>query len=388
MRLVGRIVALTLSLLAIPLFTLAACNVAIASTLFAPQTYERVIADEMLFEDLLGLALPALVEGLANNPTEDDAVVRLEEIIRVLDQQTWEDVTALLVPVEWLQARTEQMVLGVLRILEGDFSHLEEPFNVREVRARLVGEQATQAATLIITRAPECTPEQTARLERLLQGEGSPDATLPICNPQDSTLRRESVRVLIAWLRSIGEMIDAESTPSLGEFFEVTEEDARALYLLVQLDRQGLTLVYLLPLALLCLIVILAVRAVKGFGCWIGGTLAVTGATLILVLLWLQASAFNLFGAIVTTNSEVERFGARIISPLLRSGLYQASTSLLLQVGVFLGVGFLLLGIAWLSRRREETDGTMVFINQDGEVISTATNRKIGTMVQDRPTDG
>ncbi len=369
MRIIRQLGALILIVIIIPLFLLAACNSALNAAVFNPETYEEAFEDPQLFDDLLTVALPAFLQAAEENAPEDmpfqDSPVRLGELSTRLDQETWREVTTLLVPPDWLQARAEQLLQGFGKIVNGDYSDLESSFELDVVQQRFQGAEAEQAATLILSQAPSCSPAEEERLGAFLaSGEGH----LPICNPGDANLQQRSIEALTQWFNALGASLETNS-PTTAAFFDFDRTDARQLTLLADMNEQIMLLMYICPAALLALVVVLAVRSLGGFARWIGISLLTTGSLILVFLLLLQAWSIRAFGDLITPASEIEAFGARLLLPVLREGFAQASDSLFVQSVIFVVVGFAIMAYAWLEGRnagQQAPNGEYVLLTDDG----------------------
>jgi hypothetical protein len=383
MRFIQQLIAFLLLVVIVPLFLLAACNSALNAAVFNPQTYEEVFTDPLLFDDLLTVALPAFLQAGEEMAPEDfefeGSPIRLGELSAQLDEETWREITTLLIPPDWLQARADQLLRALNELVNGDYSVLEESFELGIVQRRFQGEEAARAAALIVAEAPPCSREEAQRMETFVSsGEG----TLPICSPTDEQLQERSILVLTQWFNAIGEGLE-NNAPTTAGFFDFDRDDARQLILLAEMNQQILLLMYICPAALLALVVVLAVRSLQGFSRWIGGSLLAIGVLMVVVLLFLQASVISAFGDILAPANEIEAFGARLLLPLLREGLAQASGELLIQSMIFVGLGFAVLAYAWLENRKQPEanteSGEYVLLTPDGRLVSSATQREIGT---------
>jgi hypothetical protein len=98
----------------------------------------------------------------------------------------------------------------------------------------------------------------------------------------------------------------------------------------------------------------------------------------------MQFAAFSLVSELLQANDEVGRFFSRLVSELLSSAFGESSSSLLAQAGLFFALGFILVVIGWFKKDGEHDD--MVFITEDGQIISTASHKRIGTLAE--PSDG
>lgn len=384
MRIIRKIGAAFLTLFVIPLFVLASCNSALNAAVFNPQTYQEAFDDPQLFDDLLNVALPAILEGAEESTPGgigfEDSPVSLGELSTRLDEDTWREVTTLLIPPDWLQSRADQLVQGISDVVIGDYEGLDASFELEVVQDRFEGEEAARAAAIIISEAPVCTAPEEERLSNfLVSGAG----TLPICKPGDPNIQQRSINSLTTWFNGIGAAL-RENAPTTAAFFDFNRSDARQITLLAEMNQQILLLMYLCPGALLALVVVLAVRSLGGFARWVGVTLLVTGTLLLVSLLMLQGTVISAFGDLLAPVSEIQAFGTRLLLPVLREGLAQASGSLLVQSILFVGIGFAILAYAWLEGRGEPVQqhdsGEYVLLTTDGRLISSSTQREIGTL--------
>lgn len=382
MRILGWLAAFLLMALSVLLFTLSAWNVAFAEALYSSSTYDAVLDDERVFEDLLPVALPALLEASEQDESfENDAPVDIAAVNDALSREAWRELTGLLVPPEWLQAQADQIVSVLLRIVEGDLTALQDSVEFTEIRSRLRGDEANRAVDLILNEAPLCTQTQLDRI-RTLQTGGGGNVTLPVCNPADDDLREFSARVMRLTFNGLADVIP-DDTLTVSEFYEIVPDDARLLYLLGEIDNQSGLLLYLCPMALLSLMVVAVVRSRQSFGRWIGLTSLLSGVLLLITLFVVQALLFSSVTGLFQTRDELEQFAARIFSGIARSMFEVSSGVLLIQVTVFMLLGFLLLAMSFFGRGDDDED-SLVLITEDGEIISTASQRR-STMQPDSP---
>ena len=387
MRLLGKIFSFIFALIAIPLFVLAACNVAVDASVLNRSTYDSILENDTLFEDLLPEALPAIfdISGADNVDFHQtgDSPIQIAEIVAALEgkPEVFREVASLLVPPDWLQSTVTQLVNILFEVANGDIEAIEQEVSLLEIRQRFTQDEAARASRLIITEAPVCTQTQLDTLSRYIANN---EGQIPICNPNDETLQSQMIDFLDAWFVALGEQMSAESV-SISELFGISRDDARALYLVVDLDQQSIALLYLCPAAFVSLIVIFAVRSRKVFGFSLGAVAIITGILILMLIFSLQLAAFNIVSGLLQSNDDVGRFFSRLISELVRSAFGESSSSLLAQAGLFVALGFILLVIGWFAGRKAEVENT-VFITEDGQIISTATKKRIGSLAE--PMDG
>lgn len=388
MRILGQIVSFLLAAVAVPLFVLASCNYAIEQTLLSPDTYRAALDDEQIFEDILPVALTIIVEesqrptnrpsGAPPPPDSDDLPVQVRDVIEAIDTEALREVTNILVPPDWLQARSEQIFEIGTGLLAGEAAILDEPVSFDEIKNRWSGTQAEEAASLIVASAPECTRTQADELRRYLEdGEGQ----FPICNPAASNLSNQIEGAIVSWLGAVAtELPEGETT--VEELFQLERDNVRTVALFVELDRQSLLITLLCPLALLSLIITIAIRSLSDFGRWIGGVAVASGIFIALLLILLQAATSGIVGALVSAETEIEQFFAGLLTELLLGAVREANSIFLVHSAIFLGMGFALLALVWVMRRDNEGDD-LVYITEDGQImtedgqiISTATQRR------------
>lgn len=384
MRLIGKIFSGILAILTVPLFTMAACNLALEATIFNRNTYDNFLEDDAIFEGMLTVALPLVLTASSTEihfEGRDETPVRLPDIVRALEAKpdVWEEVTNLLVPPEWLQDTITQLVDVLFDVIAEDSDAIEQEVDLSEVRNRFNSVEAREAATLIINEAPSCTAEERILVRRVIAEFAG---TLPICNPESEIVRNQSIELVEQWFGFVAQDLDNDVV-TVSQLLDVDRDDARSLYLFVQLDRQGLILMYLCPMALLALIIIFSVRALKGFGRWIGGVSVAVGLLLLFLIVILQIATFGILSEILTAGANpAEQFFARLILSLIRAAVGASSSSLLIQSGIFVLLGFFLLAIAWYFGRNRDEESSVVIITDDGEVISTATQRRVGSLAE------
>jgi hypothetical protein len=371
MKLLGRMLATALILVIVPLFMLSACNLAFERTMRDPATYTHAFENQNVYDDLLPVALPAIFQAAGTGGKHIEGLpVEYRDITTTLDSDDWRVITSELVPPQWLKAQFEQSVNTALSLLNNDFSVLERPVDLSDLKARLSGDEAQRAAEYIITTAPDCTAEQNARLQSM--GTDA-SALLPVCNPADVTLRATSIHYIVTWLDQVGQLLP-EGTVTIQEFYQVPRTAARLVYLVGQLSSQVVSLLYLTGAALCALIVFFTVRSLKSFGRWLGLTILLTGMGILLVLVLLQFALVGFIRELVTTSSDLERFAASILSALSRSITAGAGSTILLQAAIFIGIGFVLLAISFLVRAPD--DGLVpvgsVIMSEDGKIISAS----------------
>jgi hypothetical protein len=381
MKILGRICAILLIAIIGPLFTFAACNFALYQTMLNPATYQDAFSNPAIFDDLLPIALPGIIEAAHQEELNiTELPVSFAEVITTLDDDEWRAIATDLVPPAWLKAQFEQALNFFLSISNGDYSVLNNPIDLRDVQAKLTGDNAAQIAQRIIVAAPNCTPEQLTQLNTLTS---TNTGQLPICNPEDEALRRQSIQIVGQSLAALATMLPAEAI-SAGEFYNIDARNAEMVASWFKLDAQIMGLLYLCPAGLVALIVFFTVRSLKSFGRWVGVTGLVTGVFLLLTLALMQFFAIGVISEVLRASNDAERFFGQLLTGIVRAGLAQSSGTLLVQAGSFLLAGFVLLAMSFIVRGSTDAfqEAGSVLITEDGEIISTASRQRSSRIIR------
>ncbi|MCU0512005.1 MAG: hypothetical protein MUE40_05475 [Anaerolineae bacterium] len=386
MTLFGRLIALFLMLVVIPLFTVSACGLATQRTLRDPAVYTSTFENQNIFDDIVPEVLPAIVAAAAPGSVAaavDNSTVDLRAIVTALSRDDMREVTTRLIPPAWLQAQFERFIRTVLKIFENDLTVLDAPIDLSELKTRLVGDSAQSAAAYILNNAPDCTTDQIALLEAMGRGERQ---TLPICHSTDEALQAVGIRTLTEWMATVSTMLPQDGITT-GEFFDVSTQEARALQIFAELDMQLVGFLYLCPLALTGLIVFCAVRSLKGFGRWLGLTAVLTGSAIFILLVLMQVLLVGLLSESGSSGSEAQRLAERLFAGLIRALVSGSSSLMLLQAGLFGAAGFVLLAVSFLVRAPHvgPIPAGSVIITDDGEIISTASRPKHSSSARMEP---
>jgi hypothetical protein len=373
MRIVGFFVGLFLVICAVPIMIAAICNASFSATLTNEVTYQDAFANSTILENLVPVTLPALIEtSNSQNLDAENSSIILSELNDVLTPEDWQDISDLVIPSTWLQTTYNALVAVMVGILNGDISVLSTTIDISVIRQNLQGETANQVADRILEVSPPCTRTQEDQIRTLAS---SNTGTLPICQP-NGDLQPASKTALVFWLNRIGNSFE---TDSLLVSDYIPRDVANTISLFAKLDRQVLVLLYLCPVGLMALVVVFAVRSGKGFARWMGITTLVTGLLTIMWLLYLQVSLLAGFAGVFAVQNDIERFTAQIASSLLRATFSQAGRYMLTQAGVLVIIGFILLVAMTFIRNNTVTlnVGDTVLVTEDGQIISTATKKKI-----------
>lgn len=360
MRCLGRLIGLVLVgvfLLVFPcsLWTFNTQRIALQA-----DTYKQAFADEGFYEDLIPAVLPALLEGLQDHPPPPGDVSLLA-LIDHIPEPAWEAIAPDLVPMEWVEYEIETNLDWFTAWLEGDQDELMMVFHTDALRRRLQGSTGQQAMQDIMRAMPPCTREQEQQFDQFTRR--APGSEFPYCQPQNPALRTELQRILDESRRQAADTLPneldiiAEMEAASREHLEPGEDPFTKIELArfratIRLWQQLLPLTLLVPIALLSLIVIFAVRSAKTFSRWMGWAL-IGGSLIALVPLFLLPFIIH---DLVDVEGEIEGgfatggalLGEIVSERMVRILVGEFLWPVLVQAAITVGVGFLAVVISVL----------------------------------------
>jgi hypothetical protein len=243
-------------------------------------TYKNAFKDKDFYQDLLPAVLPALLEDLENQEDTSEDTVTLLHVINHLDQRDWEQIAPQLVPIEWVEYAVEANLDSFLAWLDGDAPDLEIIFRTEALRRRLSGSPGEVAVQMMASALPECSDVEQIDFATFV--DGTDGSVFPYCRPARSDLQESLITILNqarldaaqdfpADIDVVAEMRAAAHAetghPAHDPFSDAQLNRFRAS---IRLWKKLLPLTLMIPLALLSLIVILAVRSSKTFFRWMG----------------------------------------------------------------------------------------------------------------------
>ena|GEM_PF-652541 len=371
MKYLGWFLAFLAALLLVPGIACAAWSFSAGQMLLSADTYKNAF----LRQDAYAIFIPALFPALAGrlpdaNGDPDGVAHEFLEVVETLDERAWASIAEEVTPPEWLRRELERNLDSFFAWLNGETPTLELAIDTAFLREQLSGESGQRMIDRIIRSWPPCTNEQIAALRRIDTQAG--DDVLPHCQPPDEYLAT-STAVLSTQLQSIVRQIpDVIPDPE-----QITSPQARLrleeLKRSVRLARALVIELWLLPVALLALIVFFAVRSLKSFGRWAGWTLIVGGIlTLLPIPLLLSPLLMSPFASSLATSMDTgeialtiegesvpgpageEVYMTLIAEGMLRSVIGELTLPVLIQSAVVIGLGFAALVVSALARSPEE----------------------------------
>lgn len=369
MRFVGRVIGLLLIGLFVLVLPLAIWTFNLQRILLDSATYQRVFDDEDFYADIAPGVLPALLTGL-EIPDPDPGQIAFLDLIDTLDQDAWRDIAPQFVPPSWVEQETRRNLDSFLAWLDSD-APLNLAFNTGDIKRQLESTNGGAAVARMLGALPVCSPPQERAMQQFF--DQAPDVAFPYCRPTDEDLRRQLGQVVndarLQAARYLPERLDvidemskaAESEAATHAGLELegdpfSDVELNGFRAGVRLWRGLLPLTLLVPLEVIALMVIVAIRSSKMFFRWTGWALML-GSLIALAPLYLLpfivsdmsyesdlTAGFATGGALIA-----ELAGHRMLRVMISAFTWPV----LFQSGVMLVIGFVFVVLSVLLRDPE-----------------------------------
>jgi hypothetical protein len=330
--------------------------------LLNPEFYQQAMVEVNIYQRLPDAIANQLAVNL--NPAAGDSDAGISLV--VLNDQEWEAILIDLIDPDWLQTQSEGVIDQVFELLLVSEDPLNTPieFSVSDIKESIAGPEGVQAINQIINAQPPCSLDQLVGLVQVGLGMENTVGSI-LCRPPDFILAEINPLVesfLMASMEQVPETIQfqipfAHIESQSNEISQV--EDQGFIPESLQRLRQVNTLRSwspLLPIFFLLLMSLVAVRSLRDFMAWWGGTLFTAGALslifssiLVPALTWAIKTylPMDLVGAVNLPEILVNIGLTDLYSALVN----QLQMSIIIPAGMMAGFGFaLLLGLLLLSR--------------------------------------
>jgi hypothetical protein len=332
-----------------------------------PDFYQQALERENIYQRLPESIARQLANTLSSPISGQDAEISL----LALDEQEWEAILLELIDPAWLQSQSETILDQVFDILLVSPDPLNTPLeiSVKEIKQRLAGPEGIRAINQIIEAQPPCSVDQ---LLGVLQAGLGMDASIDslLCRPPDFILS-ELNPFVEAFLDSTAGQI-----PNQVQFYlpfpkpqnqvsEIAHDPEPEIPETLQTLRQINTLVTwspLLPIAFLIILTLLAVRSLRDFMTWWGGTLFTAGIISLIfsffifpTMNWGVAALVPMgLNDLISIPGLLGQFG---IADFFQELVNQLLLSIRIPASIFSAIGFaLLLGVFLLNRNTVRLD--------------------------------
>ncbi len=385
--------------LTLPLMTL---STAVTAVTFSRETYTNtLLRDSTLYDTLISNLLIEAVhnEELGRQHVVPGSAAVLKDVFGNLTEEDWHQINALIVPPDWLYTQLDHNIHTIFDWLETHEVPLPDlRLDMTPIRANLLGQPGHEVSNMLILSWDPCTPDEIAHLEQFLAGEGD----IVLCEPPGDMLAAVSLaatkpatNAIAAWLPK-----DFSLYEEVAALAPVRQQDAlRELNTLrynINVFKRLNTLWYLVPLALLALIVIAAVRCAHAFFTWMGAALVAGGFASLVLPLLMMLFGLGMVGERVAKPFERVTSGrpGALLSDAAAgvfNGLLMAYVQpMLLQAGVAIVLGFIALFLAvgvFKARPAWMDADTLTLAQAQADAADTATAHRTPPPSERNPED-
>ena len=330
--------------------------------LLSADFYQQALEDVHIYQRLPETIAKQLAINLTPNPQDSDSQISL----LVLNEQEWESILIELIDPVWLQSQSEEVLEQFFDILlhAPDPVHTPVEISVAEVKMSLTGPDGIQAFNQVLDAQPPCSINQLMGLVQIGLGMENTTGSI-LCRPPDYILSELSPLVQSFLSSAVSQLpdqvqfylplaiIDSQiagtaSNTNLGEI----PESIRIL----RQANSAISWSPLLPMIMMLLVTVFAVRSLRDFMLWWGGTLLAAGLiSLVLAVIMVPTANWALDSFIPLDLSSylsmpelLVQIGFADLSSELVNGLVM---SMVIPAGVITTIGLaLLLGVFLLSR--------------------------------------
>lgn len=363
LRLIGRVIAIGLVLMIIPITVIAFWLFNLDRVLLDPNTYKNGLHNNPTYTDLM----TAVLDGFAaNGSTPRNAGI----LLNTLPQPIWDQIAESVFPATYAQKQIDGVIDQFANWIDGSVSEPNPRLNLAGLKANLSGSPAITALNNIITQGdlPPCTAVQSASFRTFGDTDGFDK--FPICNPGAPVQGQPDLRPLLQSQLATGLALIAAQVPEQWTLAEELNKVSVGPHAAGQLDpfvleqvRAGIWLqsrlmvtLFLIPIALLCLIVIVTIRSGKSFFRWLGWALILSGfVSLLPVVLMPMAGAAD--AKVALFENKAASVGELALNALARavtqSIISTLTLSVLIQVAALIVVGLASVFISVLLRPAE-----------------------------------
>jgi hypothetical protein len=347
MRYIGRTLALCLVAIIVLVTPCAFWMFNLQRVALDAQTYTSALQKQNVYQDFL----PALVDIAASSEDSTPAErVTFNTLLNNMTMAEWVALSEMLLPPSWLQEQIEGNINRFFAWIDGARPVPEVNFNLIPLKAALT-QNARSAAEAIVPKLPDCSSNQESSLASTTSAGAA--AKVPICNPQDSNLDKVVSEHLTNTFMALGtslpdhwdlgEQLRRAETGSSGARF--TEFDMVRIRSAIWVQSRLTVLLFLIPLALLSLIVIVTIRSGKSFFRWTGWALIGSG---LLTLLPVPFFPGLVYGTVSSAQPSIHagfaeggRIVASLVGGMIGSMMAGLTLSVMIQVAIAIVVGFL-----------------------------------------------
>ena len=274
---------------------------------FSSGTYKQAFEEQNLYDRVPAILATALSTSLAENQSA-------QPFLKALTVQDWQNSISSLLPPEELKAMADHTLDSTFDYLNGKTD--SAVISLLPLKAHLAGEAGLNVVRQVLRLQPECTPEQLTQMAfGLLEGQ------ITLCNPPEAAIGfmapfiQTQLHVMTAAFPNEITFIPGRNSG--------TPDDPRLRLNTIRLVMQ---LSVFVPLALLLLIVLFAVRSLSDWLQWWGWPFMITGFLSLLIALL----GSPLVGWILQLLIQIQ--AGSLIPPILSATIGEAASAVTRQI--------------------------------------------------------
>lgn len=315
---------------------------------FNPTLVKQMLTDEIISSPLVPRILEDLSLRRAEERVESGESLSgvnepdIELLLSYVGYEEWDEIRSLIVTEDFISHLVSVSVDGIYSWIDSDEASPQFVWDMSELKDRLVDQQGEDAIMIAYEQLPECTDEEIADFtSRLAAMPSGVEVLYNLCqfpDPWQEDQIDDYIHALIDVNQNIPDEYDFnEMLGNAGLSTGVLSAIKTLLRMVRFIGQWG----WIVPLALLLLIVVIGVRSWDNLGKWLGIPLFISGALIVgFVLLLIPSFLEMLSNAISTEFSDLLR--EEVLASFTRLSDY-VTQPILLQGAIILGVGVLLI---------------------------------------------
>ncbi len=225
---------------------------------FTPQTYQKAFASSDFYNKLPAAMADSMLAG-TTDPSQ------LPIVMRGMSRQAWEGYFRAMLPQQTLQAMGDETLNSVFNYLNHQTDSVQ--VSLLPLKISMAGDAGVQAVFTLLATQPPCTLEQMAQATMNLLTSSSNE--IQFCNPP-----AELIPMLTPVIQGQMQAAAMAIPDQLTLLNAPPQNDPRDK---LQTARLAMRLSPILPLGLLLLLTVVAVRSLKDWLNWWGVPLVITG---------------------------------------------------------------------------------------------------------------
>lgn len=263
---INRLIAGLMAILFIVTLLAAVVLVVFENRMLEADVYLQALGRDDLYQELPAILATAIVSGPRNEVAAETGESP-PAYLKFLTVQDWENLLGLILPAEDMRPVTEQAITEVFAVLNGQADLAT--FDLRPIKEQL-RQNGVQAYLQVIRAQPACTPEEFQQV----WGQASLDT-------ESELLCRPSEEQLALFMPALEQGIQEEASKISDEVILLDAREAPLAASFQEL-RRAIRLSLIIPLILLGLVTIFAVRTLKSWLRWWGIPLVISSAFMVL----------------------------------------------------------------------------------------------------------